>query len=268
VDRPVFTARNRRSGIGIVTQEAKPAIERLAGRGERSMTTFWIIAGVMALLAMALLLAPMLKSKGPAVTLPKPWLIGLLVVALPALAFLTYNILGNPQAIEHPSSPPSMQMPAGHPSAEVMNMDLSQLADKLAMKLKNQPDNAEGWALLARTYVQLKRHNDAVAAFEKSASLLPKDPHLMADYADALAMSQGGKFDGKAESLVDKALVLDPMHVKALMLKATIEFNRKNYTAAIKNWEKLLTVPGLDAETTKEARGSIEESQRLMSAGK
>jgi cytochrome c-type biogenesis protein CcmH len=90
----------------------------------------------------------------------------------------------------------------------------------------------------------------------------------MADYADALAMSQGGKFDGKAEALVDKALVLDPMHVKALMLKATIEFNRKNYPAAIKNWEKLLTVQGLDAETTKEAQGSIEESRRMMSVGK
>jgi cytochrome c-type biogenesis protein CcmH len=253
----------------MVTQEAQQVIERLTGRGERSMTTFWIIAGVMALLAVVLLLVPILiKSKDTTVTFPKPWLIGLLVVALPALAILTYKTLGNPQAIEHPSPPPSMQMPAGHPAADVMNMDLSQLADKLAMKLKSQPDNAEGWALLARTYVQLKRHADAVAAFEKSASLLSKDPSLMADYADALAISQGGKFDEKAESLVDKALALDPAHIKALMLKATIEFNRKNYPVAIKSWEKLLTVQGLDAETTKEAQGSIEESRRLMSAGK
>jgi cytochrome c-type biogenesis protein CcmH len=232
------------------------------------MTTFWIIAGVMTLLAVALLLVPLFKSRGAAMTLPKPWLIGLVVVALPALAVLIYKALGNPQAIEHPSAPPPMQMPADHPSANVMNMDLGQLAEKLAMKLKSQPDNADGWALLARTYVQLKRYSDAVPAFEKSASLLPKDPHLMADYADALAMSQGGKFDEKSESLIDKALALDPLHVKALMLKATLEFNRKNYPAAIKNWEKLLTVQGLDAETTKEARGSIEESQRLMSAGK
>jgi cytochrome c-type biogenesis protein CcmH len=232
------------------------------------MTIFWIIAGVMVFLAMALLLVPLIKSKGTAIALPKPWLIGVLVVAVPALAILTYKLLGNPQAIEHPSAPPSMQMPAGHPSADVMNMDLSQLAEKLAMKLKNQPDNADGWALLARTYVQLKRHADAVAAFEKSASLLPKDPHLMADYADALAMSQGGKFDEKSEGLVDKALALDPAHAKALMLKATIEFNRKNYPAAIKHWEKLLSVQGLDAETTKQAQGSIEESRRLMAAGK
>lgn len=232
------------------------------------MTTFWIIVGAMTLLAMALLLAPLLKSKGSALTLLQPWLVGLLVVALPVLAFLTYKMLGNPQAIEHLSSPPSTQMPAGHPPADLMNMDLSQLAGKLATKLKNQPDNADGWALLARTYVQLKRHTDAVAAFENAAPLLPKDPQLMADYADALAMSQGGKFDEKAESLVDKALALDPAHAKALMLKATIEFNRKNYPAAIKNWEKLLAVHGLDAETAKEAQGSIAESRRLISVGK
>jgi len=80
-------------------------------------------------------------------------------------------------------------------------------------------------------------------------------------------MTTGG-FDKKSESLVDQALAVDPNHVKALMLKATINFNRKDYQQAIANWEKLLAVPGLDAERTKEARGSIEEARRMMSAGK
>lgn len=228
--------------------------------------TFWILVGLMSVLALAFVLLPIVK---PGVG-RKPLLIIGLAVAVPLAAVLGYQKLGTPTAATQPVMPmPPMQagaMPAGHPS-KAMNMDLGQLADKLAEKLKATPDNAEGWALLARTYVEIKRYKDALPAFEKASAMLPKDPHLLADYADALAMSNGG-FDKKSEDLVDQALVLDPNHVKALMLKATITFNRKDYPKAIENWEKLLKIPGLDAERTKEATGSIAEARHMMSAGK
>jgi cytochrome c-type biogenesis protein CcmH len=221
----------------------------------------------MSVLALAFVLVPIVK---PGIG-RKPLLIAGLAIGVPLIAVLAYQKLGTPTAATQPAMPmppPAGAMPPGHPANAMMNMDLGQLADKLAEKLKANPENADGWALLARTYVQVKRYKEAVPAFEKAAALLPKDPHLMADYADALAMNSGGKFDAKSEALVDKALALDPAHVKALMLKATMEFNRKNYSKAIESWEKILTVPGLDAESTKEARGSIEEARRMINAGK
>lgn len=232
------------------------------------MTTFWILVGLMSLLALVFVLMPIIK---PGVG-HKPLLIAGLAVGVPLVAVLAYQKLGTPVAATQPAPlmppTPSGAMPPGHPTNAMMNMDLGQLADKLAAKLTANPDNAEGWALLARTYVELKRHKESLPAFEKASTLLPKDPHLLADYADALAMSNGGAFDKKAEALIDQALVLDPLHTKALMLKATIAFNRKDYQSAIDRWQKLLTVPGLDAETTKQARGSIEEARHMMQAGK
>ncbi len=230
--------------------------------------TFWILIGVMTLLALAFVLMPIIK---PGIG-RKPLLIGGLAVVVPLAAVLVYQKLGTPTAATQPAMPipPPMQaggMPAGHPDKAVMNMDLGQLADKLAEKLKTQPDNAEGWALLARTYVEVKRHKESLPAFEKAASLLPKDPHLLADYADALAMSNDGKFDRKCEDLIAQALKLDPLHVKSLMLKATMAFNGKDYPTAIAAWEKILTVPGLDAETTKQSTGSIAEARRMMAGG-
>jgi cytochrome c-type biogenesis protein CcmH len=228
---------------------------------------FWILVGLMTILALAFVLLPIFKPEIGR----KPLLIAGLVLGLPLIAVLAYEKLGSPAAVKQSPAElpgvPTGAMPSDHPSAKVMNMDLSQLADKLAVKLKASPDNPDGWALLARTYVEVKRYKDALPAFEKASAMLPKDPHLLADYADALAMSNGG-FDAKSEALVDQALALDPSHVKALMLKATISFNRKDYPKAIAAWEKILTVPGLDAERTKEARGSIEEARRVMSAGK
>jgi len=231
--------------------------------------TFWILAGVMSVLALAFVLVPIVKPGMGR----KPLLIGGLAVVIPLAAVLAYQQLGTPAAVTQMPMPPmppmtSGAMPPGHPDKGMMNMDLGQLADKLAEKLKTQPDNADGWALLARTYVEVKRHKESLPAFEKAAALLPRDPHLLADYADALAMSNGGKFDKKSQELVEQALKLDPLNVKALMLKATVAFNGKDYPTAIAAWEKILTVPGLDAETTKQSRGSIEEAKRLMAPGK
>ncbi len=228
---------------------------------------FWILVGVMTILALAFVVVPIVKPGMGR----KPLLIGGLAVVIPLVAVLAYQKLGTPTAATQAPMMPPMQagaMPPGHPDKAVMNMDLGQLADKLAEKLKNQPDNAEGWALLARTYVEVKRHKESLPAFEKAASLLPKDPNLLADYADALAMSNGGKFDQKCSDLVEQALKLEPLHVKSLMLKATMAFNGKDYPTAIAAWEKILTVPGLDAETTKQSTGSIAEARRLMAGGK
>lgn len=244
---------------------------------------FWILVALMTLLALAFVMLPVLKPGMPR----KPLLIGGVVLAVPLVAVLAYQRLGTPSATtQMPTAMPPMPqagmppgsmpagampqgaMPPGHPDKAMMNMDLNQLADRLAEKLKNQPGNAEGWALLARTYVEVKRHKDALPAFEKASTLLPKDPNLLADYVDALAMSNGGRFDKKCEDLVEQALKIDPLHVKSLMLKATMSFNRKDYPAAIAAWEKILTVPGLDAERVKESKGSIEEARRMMAADK
>jgi cytochrome c-type biogenesis protein CcmH len=237
---------------------------------------FWILVGVMSIVAVSFVVLPIVKPNVG----KKPIFIASLAVLVPLIAIFLYQKNGSPSVSNELAMPqtaiPSVMpgnmngaMPSDHPTvgAGVMNMDLDKLADKLAEKLKANPDNSEGWALLARTYVELKKHKESLPAFEHAASLLPKDPSLMADYADALAMSNQGKFANKSEELVDQALKLDPMHVKALMLKATIAFNRKDYVVAIDNWKKLLTVQGLDAETTKQATGSIEEAQHMMKTG-
>ncbi len=238
--------------------------------------TFWILVGVMVVLALAFVVVPVVK---PGVGL-KPLLIGGLVVVIPLVAILAYQKLGTPGATMPPQAAMMPAMPGGSgamppgmpgaamPDKAVMNMDLGQLADRLAEKLKSQPNNADGWALLARTYVAVKRHKESIPAFEKASSLLPKDPNLMADYADALAVNNGGKFDKKSEDLIAQALKIDPANVKAMMLSATMAFNKKDYKGAIALWEKILAVPGLDAETTKQSKGSIEEARRQMSPGK
>jgi len=48
----------------------------------------------------------------------------------------------------------------------------------------------------------------------RHSKLNPNNADMLADYADALAIHQGRKLEGKPETLIEKALKVDPNHVK------------------------------------------------------
>ena len=207
---------------------------------------FFIAVGL-ALVFMPML-APMLKNaseKSPETKSKSklsPKLIGIMLL-VPIVAGLLYAKLGSPRApsVSSPSEampanmpPPGMPMGANHEMG-----DFSAMAAKLAAKLEKNPNDGEGWALLARSYVELKQHKDAVPAFEKAIALLPQDAQLIADYVDARAMTQGHQLDEKAADLIKQALKIDPNLPKGLMLAGTLAFDHADYKKAIEIWEHL-----------------------------
>ena len=176
-------------------------------------------------------------------------------VLVSILAGLIYWKVGSPDtpsvSVPPKTLPSGMAMGANsdsHVMGDPSIGDLSAMAQKLAAKLEKNPENAEGWALLAHTYVEIKQHKDAVAAFEKAVNLIRTDPQLFADYADALAVTNNRQFDAKTNELVEQALKLDPNHPKALLLAGTIAFKQADYVKAIKIWEQLQ--PLIDKEDT------------------
>ena len=195
-------------------------------------------------------------------------------VLVPILAGLVYWKTGSPNVAS--VSVPSVAMPAsGLASEQTIPVgaghemsDLSEMTQKLADKLAKNPENGDGWALLAHSYVELKEHKNAVGAFSKAVELIPNDPQLLADYADALAVTNNGNFEGKSTVLVEKALKIDPSHPKALLLAGTIAFNKADYSNAINNWEHLAPlVPKDDPMLSKQLAANIAEA-KLLSAKK
>lgn len=139
--------------------------------------------------------------------------------------------------------------------------DLDKMTARLAERLKNEPDNANGWATLARTYYSMGRFPEASAAFEKLVGLVPDDASLLADYADALAMAQGRKIAGKPMELIDRALKIDPMQWKALAMAGTEAFDRQDYRRAAELWEKLHASLPADSPMKQQLAGSINEAR-------
>jgi cytochrome c-type biogenesis protein CcmH len=139
--------------------------------------------------------------------------------------------------------------------------ELNSMVQRLAERLKKEPDNASGWATLARTYYSMGRFAEASAAFEKLVEMVPDEASLWADYADALAMAQGRKIAGKPLELVNRALKLDPLQWKALAMAGTEAFERSDYRSAVDLWERLQASLPDDAPMKQQLVGSINEAR-------
>lgn len=160
-----------------------------------------------------------------------------LAVIIPLAGGLLYLEWGNQQAIILPSvSLPTAQ--GGSDYAHQTSEGLDELSERLKKKLEQNPNDGVGWALLARSYVEIGRHADAVPIYEKAIKLIPDDSQMLVDYADALGMLHGRKLAGKPEQLIQQALKIDPNHVKALMLAGTVAFDRKEFGQAAQYWER------------------------------
>jgi cytochrome c-type biogenesis protein CcmH len=194
-------------------------------------------------------------------------------VLVPILAGLVYWKTGSPDAtsVSVPATDMNATNASSQPATPAETGDghemgnLGAMSQKLADKLAQDPNNGDGWALLAHSYVELKEHKNAVGAFSKAVELIPNDPQLFADYADALAVTNNGSFEGKSTELVEKALKIDPNHPKALLLAGTIAFNKADYNKAISSWEQLAPlVPKDDPMLSKQLEANIAEAKSLL----
>ncbi|MGC4095979.1 MAG: c-type cytochrome biogenesis protein CcmI [Nitrospira sp.] len=189
-----------------------------------------------------------------------------LAMIIPAASGVLYWTLGNPAAMTHPTVAASSQGGSGNDSQ--MADSLNGLIEQLRAKLEQNPNDAVGWGLLARSYMAMERYADAVPIFERATKLDPNNASLLADYADALGVHQGRKLDGRPETLIQKALKLDPHNVKALMLAGTIAYNRKDFAKAAKDWEDAHAyLPPDDQESADQLKASIAEAKRHLGGG-
>ena len=154
-----------------------------------------------------------------------------LMLCLPIFALAGYTFLGNFQAL-------SPQAVAGSPEAEVSPAEISAMVDTLAQRMKEKPDDAVGWTMLANAYSALQRFPEANEAYKKAGALSPNNAQLLADHADVLAMMQGRSAAGEPLKLIERALSLEPNNLKALALAGSAAFERKDFAAALGYWGK------------------------------
>lgn len=140
------------------------------------------------------------------------------------------------------------------------------MVQSLAERLKAKPDDAAGWAMLARSYTTLGQVDDSLPAYAQALKLAPQDAELMADYADALALRQNRQLTGEPIAWVKKALAQDPRQPKALLLAGTEAFNRQDMGAAIRFWEQVVANGPAGSALVEQARNGLADARKINGA--
>lgn len=217
---------------------------------------FWTITAVAVFVAALITFLPLLKGK----TFWQP--AGLaLIFLVPAASLWIYQAVGTPEAIGLNPSPRSTSMTH---TEEMPDMDA--MISGLQVRLAQNPEDVEGWMLLARTYRSMQRFPEAVEALEKAHEVAPDDPFVMVELAEALIFtSPNGQIGENSLSLLQRALVLDPTQQKALWLLGVAAAQVGEFEYAIEQWEALLQMVEPGSQVAQSVQSQIEEARMAMS---
>ena len=143
-------------------------------------------------------------------------------VAVPLLAAAVYLAIGTPSALDPETGAGPHQVEA--------------LVARLAERLRQRPDDLDGWVLLARSYDAMGRSAEAARAFEH------------------------------AEQLAPRVLEQDAHNLTALVLAGSSAFRRGDYKAAAGHWERMLPQLQPGSEEAEGIQANIDEARRLAQA--
>lgn len=182
-----------------------------------------------------------------------------LAILLAASAVLAAGLYFLPRQPDLPAAPRHGAIDAPGPRAAG-----TELFTQLATHLENHPRDARAWAIFARLNFSRDRFGEAAAAYARALALpgrVAQDPLVWCEYADALAMAQGGRLDGKPRELIERALMLGPRHPRALEMAGSAEIERGDYAAALRYWETLLEVLPPGSEQHVELTAAVERTR-------
>ena len=145
------------------------------------------------------------------------------------LSVSLYNYIGNP----------------GVPSGAGTTPDTAAMVTSLAAKLEDNPDNVNGWKMLARSYKTLQQFDAAMNAYERAMEIEGgQNAQTLVELALVIVDRDGGAVSTQAEALLETALALDPNDPNSLFYSGMAAARRGDTDLAADRWEILL---GLNA---------------------
>ncbi|MGD9169313.1 MAG: c-type cytochrome biogenesis protein CcmI [Candidatus Thiodiazotropha sp.] len=163
----------------------------------------------------------------------------------PLAALLIYQFIGSPEIITHladqpPGAPPTASSQTQSQGRSTENLPpMEELVKRLAAKLKEEPDNLEGWIMLGRSYTAMNDPSAAIDAYQRAMDINDKHVGLLLAYAQTIASNSGNDFTGRAAPMVEKAFQLEPDNPNALWTAGILAYQRTDYQDAVDRWSKL-----------------------------
>lgn len=192
-----------------------------------------------------------------AVAAPRqPWAgLTALIVLVPVLSLVMYGLLGQPEALD----PLALKQGVSN-EAEVTPEKLATMAAALTRRLEDEPNNVEGWVMLARVQRALGQFEPSGQSLRKALAL-SQDDNLAIDLAEVLAQQNAGNFAGEPWAIIQRVLKADPRHLNGLFLAGSASYTESNYSAALRFWERAREVVAADSPDAPELDRAISEAR-------
>lgn len=184
--------------------------------------TFWTVTALLCAVAILIMLVPVVlhRRRGGGWSLA-----GIAVAVLIApLALVLYSVGSN-----------------WDPELAARETRGDEILQRLASHLEDNPDDLEGWRLLAASYMQLGRYDEGRAAYQRLWDLTPQpDDELKIAYAESQILADRGALTGEAGRLVEEVLVTSPSHLKALWYGGFVALELGREDEVRSRWTSLL----------------------------
>lgn len=145
---------------------------------------------------------------------------------------------------------------------------IEEMTARLETTVKDNPESAEGWYFLGRTYMAQERAGDAAKAFERAVSIAGRQPELLGQWAQALYFAGNKQWSEQIQALTDEALQADPAEVTSLGLLGIAAFEAGRYAEAIEHWQRLVAaLPEQDPSRQAIEGGIARARERLVAQG-
>ena len=160
-------------------------------------------------------------------------------VALPLLALGLYLTYGSPRLPGQPLAA-RLQDPAS-------DRNLEALVARVEARLREHPEEGEGWEVIAPVYMGWRRYGDAAQAYAQAIRLLGPSAKRLSGQGQAVVLSNNGVVTEDARSALERAFTLDPTLIEPRILLAIAKEQDGQFQAAIEDWRALLSKADGDA---------------------
>ncbi|MDB5454375.1 MAG: C-type cytochrome biosis protein CcmI [Caulobacteraceae bacterium] len=206
------------------------------------------------------LLAEGREAEAPSRPLGERALLGLalgLVAVVVLAATGLYLAIGKPN-VAGKSAAPAAQAAAAAPGEHPQG-DVASMIAVLEQRMKETPDNAEGWRMLGWSYLQTGRNAEAAQAYGRAATLAPKNAEYLSAQGEATVLASGGQVTPAAGAAFRKALAADPADPRARYYLAVAKDQSGDHKGAMADWIAMLKTAPADAPWVPEVRTFVEQ---------
>ncbi len=144
---------------------------------------------------------------------------------------------------------------------------VEEMTAHLEKAVKEQPDSAEAWYFLGRTYMNQERPADAAKAFARVVELAGRQPELLGQWAQAQYFAGDRQWSEQLQALTDEALQADPQELTSLGLLGIAAYEEGRYQDAVRFWEQLVAALPENDPSREAIRGGIERARQQVDGG-